>query len=241
MSVNPATIDGHREHVYSVHMTESRERILDLACDLYLKVGMDGFSMRKLAQKVGVTAPALYRHFPNREALLLEVMNEGYKILLQYLTRALRGATPEERFRLAGEAELEFALANPRFFRMHVAFSDLVGLEETPSELQEMAQSVHQFWMDRVREAIEAGILEDRDPQALGLVLWSQAFGLISLHVHGLIQVTDDQFRALFRRAFHDLFRGIATPEFRARIEANEPPDLEDLPSCIMERGRNAS
>jgi AcrR family transcriptional regulator len=43
-------------------MSDQRDAILAAACDLYLRSGLDGFSMRKLAREVGVTAPALYRH-----------------------------------------------------------------------------------------------------------------------------------------------------------------------------------
>ncbi|MEO0031852.1 MAG: hypothetical protein RIS94_1610 [Pseudomonadota bacterium] len=38
------------------------------------EVGLDGFSLRKLAQRLGVTAPAIYRHFPDKTDLLAEVV-----------------------------------------------------------------------------------------------------------------------------------------------------------------------
>src|SRR5690606_6240441 len=47
-------------------MSEQRERILACACELYLTDGLDGFSMRKLARSLGVTAPALYRHYESK-------------------------------------------------------------------------------------------------------------------------------------------------------------------------------
>ena len=53
-------------------MSEQRERIRTLACELFLRDGADGFSMRKLARAVGVTAPALYKHYESKECLLHE-------------------------------------------------------------------------------------------------------------------------------------------------------------------------
>ena len=53
--------------------TEQRDRILACACDLYLADGLDGFSMRKLARSLGVTAPALYRHYGSKERVLLGI------------------------------------------------------------------------------------------------------------------------------------------------------------------------
>ena len=60
-------------------MSEQRDRILACACDLYLENGLEGFSMRKLARCLGVTAPALYRHFESREHVLHEVVREAYE------------------------------------------------------------------------------------------------------------------------------------------------------------------
>ncbi|NIP56498.1 MAG: TetR family transcriptional regulator, partial [Gemmatimonadetes bacterium] len=69
-------------------MSIQREQILACACDLYLKGGLEGVSMRRLAREVGVTAPAIYRHFEGKEDVLLGVVGEAYKTLAQYLHRA---------------------------------------------------------------------------------------------------------------------------------------------------------
>ncbi len=208
--------------VYSVHMSDPRERILDLACELYLKDGFDGFSMRKLAREVGVTAPALYRHFPSKEALLVEVVGEGYKILLQYLSKALRGETAEERFSLAGEAELDFSLAHPRYFRMFAGFTAVTEGGELPEELREMATSVHQFWMDRVREAMDAGILRRDDPERVGLTLWAHASGLLFLYLHDALDMDEETFREFFRSSFRNLFLGMGTSAFCERLASGD-------------------
>jgi TetR/AcrR family tetracycline transcriptional repressor len=50
-----------------------RQIILDKALELLDKNGLEGLSMRKLAQELGVQAPALYWHFPNKIALLDEM------------------------------------------------------------------------------------------------------------------------------------------------------------------------
>ena len=92
-------------------MTEQRQRILTAACDLYLEVGKDRFSMRKLAKRVGVTAPALYRHYESREHVLAEVVREAYREFTSRLSRALEGRTPLDRFVRAGEAYLDFLRA----------------------------------------------------------------------------------------------------------------------------------
>ena len=78
-------------------MSDQREYILSCACDLYLKHGLDGFTMRRLAKSVGVTAPALYRHYDGREAVLADVLREAHREFSRYLYGALGAPTPLER------------------------------------------------------------------------------------------------------------------------------------------------
>ncbi len=195
-------------------MADTREKILTCACDLYLADGLDGFSMRRLARAVGVTAPALYRHFESREEVLLEVVGEAHDELFRTLSHALGGATPEERFRRAGEAYLEFALAHPRYFEMIHAFTQFMGLEEIPEALARRTCSVGQFWHDRVRECIDAGILKPDEPESIGLVLWAHAYGLISLHLRGLLPLPEAEFRRVYSESFRRVMAGLATPDY---------------------------
>lgn len=199
-------------------MTDARDRILTCACELYLEDGFDGFSMRKLARAVGVTAPALYRHYEGKEKVLLDVVGEAHKLLSQYLYAALSGPTPRERFRRAGEAYLDFALDHPRYFQMIHAFTEFMGLDEVPDEISAQTCAVGQFWDDRVRECMDAGVLRRDDPEQTSLALWAQAYGLISLYLRGLLDVPEDGFRVLYQGSFARILSGLAEGEVAAEI-----------------------
>ena len=92
--------------------------ILTRACELYLEGGAEAVSMRRLARDLGVTAPALYRHYDSREEMLLDVVAEAYRRLSERLYGALSGRTPAERLYLAGQAYLDFALDQPKYYEM---------------------------------------------------------------------------------------------------------------------------
>ncbi|MSR36623.1 MAG: TetR/AcrR family transcriptional regulator [Gemmatimonadetes bacterium] len=198
-------------------MTEQRDRILSCACLLYLQDGLDGFSMRKLARALGVTAPALYRHYESKERVLLDVVGEAYRTLIQYLHRALQGRTPEDRFRLAGDGFLDFALEHPRYYEVLFMGVELLAVEAVRAETAEQGCAVGQFWNDRVREAIEAGLLRDGDPQSIGMTLWAHAHGLVSLYLKGMLPVEEGQFRALIKGSGARLMNGLGTRELAAR------------------------
>jgi AcrR family transcriptional regulator len=197
---------------------QQRDRILTCACELYLHGGLEGFSMRKLAQKLGVTAPSLYRHFDSREQVLLEVVREAYQRLAQQLHRALQGRTPAERFELAGDAYLEFALSNPRLYDVLYAPPDQMGWERLPEEVEVQVCAVGQFWTDRVRECMEAGILRKADTGDVGMTLWAHAHGLITLYLRGVLRTDEKGFREIYRGSARRVLAGLGTPEYAARL-----------------------
>lgn len=208
-------------------MSEHREKILAAACGLYLQDGFEGFSMRKLACAVGVTAPAIYRHYDSKEKLLLDVVGEGYRRLAEYLYRSLEGRTPEERFRLSARAYASFALENARMYEVLYSFPDLLGMPEVPPDLEARACAVGQFWKDRVRECVDAGMLrESWDPDEVGQTLWSHAHGLISLYLNGMLRVDQDVFWAMFAASTDRLLAGLASEEYGQRLlEQGSKPD----------------
>lgn len=205
-------------------MSETRERILAHACDLYLSDGLDGFSMRKLARAVGVTAPALYRHFENKEQLLHDVMVQAYEQFAHYLYRALAGTTPRERIRMAGEAYLDFALEHPKLYDILFATPATSGLRTASEQLESLGCAVGQFWHDRVRECMDTGILAEGDPEAVSVTMWGHAHGLVTLHRKGVLMregtMDEDAFRALFEASGMRLLRGLAAPEHVSEMDA---------------------
>lgn len=201
-----------------------RDDILACACDLYLRDGLEGFSMRKLARSLGVTAPALYRHFDSKEKVLRDVVQEAYREFSQKLYRALEGRTPEERFRLAGEGHLHFALQNPRLYDVLFAAADHLGWDGLPEEVEAQACAIGQFWKDRVLECIDAGILRHADPRDVGTTLWAHAHGLVTLYLRGFLRVDEETFRTLYRSSTRRLLAGLATPAFGAKLLADEEP-----------------
>jgi AcrR family transcriptional regulator len=195
-------------------MSDQRERILTCACELYLEHGLDGFSMRKLAKQVGVTAPALYRHYDGREAVLIEVVREAYQEFTRYLYRALAEPTPLDRFLGAGQGYLEFVFEHPRWYSIIHTAPEALGIETVPPDIEAMGSAIHNFWNDRVRECMEAGVLKPGDPEVTSITMWAHAHGMIQLFHRGQLKVSAEEFRPLFEASCQRLMEGVATEEF---------------------------
>lgn len=66
---------------------QTRTRILQAALKLFASQGFDGTTTRDLAQAAGVAEGTLFRHFPNKKAILVEVATSGWvEILTDLLT-----------------------------------------------------------------------------------------------------------------------------------------------------------
>ena len=195
-------------------MATQRDEILSAACGLLVSGGLDGLSMRKLATQLGVTAPALYRHYASKETVLVDVVGEAFKVFAQYLYRAVEGRTPLERFRLTGRSYLAFALEHPQYYSLLHAAHEIMGRDGLPHEATDHASAVGQFMVDRVREAMECGILKSGPPETVARTIWAHAHGLVSIYHRGLFRIDEAEFRRLFRESGWRLMEGLAEPEF---------------------------
>lgn len=194
-------------------MSDLKERILTHACDLFLEGGADGFSMRKLARRLGVTAPALYKHVESKEALLQEIMAEAYRRFSQYLYRGLVGATPAERFQLAGQGFLDFALENPRLYSLLHVSPESLGIRTLHPDVEALGCAIGQFFHDRVRECMDTGLLREGDSEAVSTTLWAHAHGLVTLYNRGVLarerEMPEEEFRELFQASSRRLLQGL--------------------------------
>jgi len=201
-------------------MQDPRESILACASEIYLTEGLAGLSMRKLAKEVGVTAPALYRYYDGRDAVLADLVRQAHRVFLDYLRRGLEAPTPFERFTRAGDGYLSFALEHPRWYAIMFSGPERLGMESIPDDIESMGCAIHQFWNDRVSECMRAGILKDGNSEDVGLTLWAHAHGLLQLFQQGRLNTDEAGFRRLVEESSARLFFGVLTDEFARRYAA---------------------
>jgi AcrR family transcriptional regulator len=92
-----------------------RGLILDAARKVFERDGLDGASLRAIANAAGYTPAALYFHFASKEDIYAEVLHDSLTNLRHAVDRAaLRAKTPAERFRAAAMAFFHYYADNPR-------------------------------------------------------------------------------------------------------------------------------
>ena len=184
-----------------------RERVLAAAQELFLTEGPKAVSMRKVAAKAGVTAPAIYRHYEDKDELLNEIINAGLEILQSYLEPAFRAATPFERLQLLIDYYLDFALEQPRYFDF--AFLAPSHGMRLADELARYNRSTFMFAVQQVQLCMEQGVFVKDDPLETSIMVWAEAHGLVTLFRMERFGTDAAEFRSVFRRAIDRMLQGL--------------------------------
>ncbi len=148
--------------------------------------GDGNISLRELARHVGVTPNAVYRHFADKEALLVALAAEGFR----RLAHAQRGAVGTRRFdagtalRSAGRAYVSFATGNPALFRL--MFGRFTATHRS-AELMEAYAATEQLLRGFVSSALPPDASE-RAVTAAAVHAWALVHGLSSLALDGQLQ-----------------------------------------------------
>src|SRR5262249_33593208 len=107
-----------------------RAEILAAARSLFLKEGVDRVTIRAICARVGLTAPALYRHFKDKREIVLGICNETLGRLLDRFRR-IRASEPDplEALKQMMESYVLFALTHRDEYRLLFMSKDLLMLE----------------------------------------------------------------------------------------------------------------
>ena len=167
-------------------MTASRpalspEGITAEALALVRERGVAELSMRALAGRIGVTAPALYAHFDGREALLRACAQVGYDELD---TRFREGdpTSPIDMIWVSSRSYVRFAIDEPQLFALMFMFRpDAIEIEVDADNEHGGAATVFDAMLANIAEAISQGRLREADPLRYGLALWAAVHGVATV------------------------------------------------------------
>lgn len=203
---------------------ETRQRILEEARELFLAEGLTGFSMRALAARVGVTATALYRHFPDKDALLAGLLGEAFATFGSYLGRAMSEKTPLERFAAMGMAYVDFALEHSRDYQlMFLTNCAELGFKTIRQESDQRSRATFDFLVERVEDCLRASAFAKAPALAVALHVWATVHGVVSLWLLGQLraEMSEQDFR---RQAAFTLERLVQS------LKPSEPAKLAKAP-----------
>lgn len=160
-----------------------RDEILDAAEHLLVEVGnMDAVSVRKIANAVGCTPPAIYLHFTDKDDLFFHVCTRRFEEFEQTLEGAAAGIDDVEAAMLAmGRAYVEYGVEHPEAYRVlfGVKSESLIPEGVDPADLPGM--QAFNLLVDLVARGMEQGIFAGPDPLSASIGIWATMHGLVML------------------------------------------------------------
>ena len=126
-----------------------RDRIRNTARELFAREGFESVSMRRIGAKVGCSPMAIYRHFENKEELLLSICEETFSNMIHLIdvTKEKPG-TAVERLRRCIRTIIEFHLSHPNHYKVTFMTS------MPPGPVAERKVAIGQHVMDRLRDGV---------------------------------------------------------------------------------------
>jgi AcrR family transcriptional regulator len=171
------------------HHGDLRAALIEIGLRLLAERDVEGLSLREMARMAGVSATSVYRHFPDKAALMRALAMTG----LDRLAQAQRAAAEDHAataaaFAATGRAYVRFALANPALFRL--IFTSSAQLQAA-GEIEALAM---------LRANAGAALACDTpsgDQEVTALRAWSLVHGLAMLMLDGQLPAENQLIDAL--------------------------------------------
>jgi len=167
--------------------SETRDKILDAARELFVTEGFEGVSMRKVAEKIEYSPTAIYVHFADKQELFRELCHQDYARLAEVFQSSVMSTDPVERLKQIGAIYLDFGTRYPNHYKfMFMTAHPPHEPDEIDREMMGNPEmDAYAFLRWAVRQAIDAGCFrpEITDPEIVSQTLWASVHGVISLEI----------------------------------------------------------
>ncbi|MFB9925174.1 TetR/AcrR family transcriptional regulator [Amycolatopsis halotolerans] len=164
-----------------------REEIVRAAAEILDEgSGEDAVTLRAVARRIGIAAPSIYRHFADRDQILLAVVEEAFAELKERIEAGLAKVDkPDARLRSVCTTYLDFALERPKRYR--ILFGGVwnaaraAGNPDMAPAAEEIGQDVFALLAQAVQDCADAGLSRSTSAFSDATALWAGLHGLAEL------------------------------------------------------------
>ncbi len=175
----------------------TRQQILDAARNLLLTKGIEGISMRALAEEADYSPAALYTYFANKEEIIEALRQEAWEMMAAFEPEPPPAGVPSlaDLYVHAGRNYIRFASEYPEYYQLIMSTT-----ETGPASLEEFKQLPNFVELLRfVEAAVAAGefeLPEGYAPIHLTMLSWFTVHG-ISMLKSTMMSQFQEEFEAL--------------------------------------------
>ncbi len=170
------------------HHGDLRRHMIDEAIAMMCADGIESLSLRKLAERVGVSQTALYHHFSDKQALLCAIGEDGIFLFSSLLAEGLaEEMTLEARFERFVSLYVRFALENPELYELLFGRTTWKGEGEASEAFRVKARASFRGYAEVLGSLQASGYFSpDLDALRLTQIIWGTLHGLCRMHNDGL-------------------------------------------------------
>ncbi|MGX1909457.1 TetR family transcriptional regulator [Streptomyces phaeochromogenes] len=194
----------------------TKARILEVTAALVAESPDGDVSTRAVCEAAGVGAPALYRHFGDKEGLLSAVVDHGWDKYLATKRDRAPGTDPVQDLRDGWDTHVEFALHNPNLYRL----MNSPAMRTPPAAALES----HRILTADLQRAAEHGKLR-LAPELAAQIIMSANVGVALMLVSRPATFTDESVSRRVRDSVHTM---VFTPDVMAPPTATPDPSTPD-------------
>lgn len=176
---------GERINRRPYHHGDLRNALIEAGVRLLMDEGVHALDLRKVARLAGVSHAAPYRHFQDKQALLMAIVEEGFRKLGLAVAEAIGEgeADPATQLLAMGNAYVLFAVDHPAHFRL--MFNGSSGARTPDTGLYTTSKTSFHILLGIIQRGQELGQFADVEPEELAKTVWSMVHGLATLIVEG--------------------------------------------------------
>lgn len=180
------------------HHGDLHRALVSGALELLAEGGTEALTMRAVAERVGVSAAAPYRHFTDKRDMLAVLAEEGFADLKRACAEAAAQAPDDSvvAFARQGEAYVRFAIAHPARYR--VMFGPEIPDKRAYAALHRSSMAAYDTLRSALRACAAAGLFEAEEIEIRAMRSWSLVHGMASLFIDGQLNVDDVIGREMF-------------------------------------------
>jgi AcrR family transcriptional regulator len=182
--------------------SDTRQRILDVALDLFTEQGYDGTSLRQIAEQLSITKAAIYYYFESKEDILMALHMRLHDFGKDALVRIGEGPVTLALWEQLLDDIVGEMLAQRKIFLMH---------ERNQATLEKLHREDHDAEHEDIQNQFRR-ILEDVRLPLRDRVRMSASFGVIfsSLFLAGdaFESTTNEELGGMLREILHDVLAG---------------------------------
>jgi AcrR family transcriptional regulator len=161
-------------------VAEFRNRLCEVGTQLFAERGFEGFNMRELAQRLGVSAMTPYRYFKDKGAIMSEIRARAFARFADWLEEQL--AAPDADDTTLSHAYARYAIQEQAQYRL--MFDLIQPASATFPALAAQERRIREMLTAHLRALADRELISG-DPELLSLILWSALHGVTALYLSG--------------------------------------------------------